>query len=103
MASMQGVEGTIRGVPPALCDASSATKLLVIWEVKGSHRSFGQLLMLGRACQCLLELQQSEQLNQAFDAETVQEFEGIVCLITRLCEHSVTAIQDLASLGVSGD
>ncbi|GAX74714.1 hypothetical protein CEUSTIGMA_g2162.t1 [Chlamydomonas eustigma] len=100
LALPQGVEGTVGVVPPSLCDARSVDSVMVVWEVRGSHRSFGQLLMLGRACHCILELQQCLQLGQAFDSETVRDFEGIMCLMTRLCEHSVTAVQDLATLGV---
>ena len=46
---------------PAVLRHLEGQAQLVEWEVCGTHHSFGQLLLLGRATQCLVTLEQQQQ------------------------------------------
>jgi len=56
LALPAGIEGQLLPWPAALPDLDSNQWLLVRWDVNSTIKSFGQLLMLGRAVHCLLQL-----------------------------------------------
>ncbi len=64
---MQGIEGVILPMPTALAHMESQGLILVEWDVGGTHPSFGQLLMLGRAAHCLHALERAAEGHTALD------------------------------------
>jgi len=52
----QGIEGQLLPWPAALPDYDPNQWMLVRWDVNSTIKSFGQLLLLGRAVHCLLAL-----------------------------------------------
>lgn len=50
---MQGIQGSVLPLPAVLSHLEPNSWAMVYWDVGGTHRSFGQLLLLGRAVHCL--------------------------------------------------
>lgn len=60
----QGVEGSVLPFPAVLSPVEGGGgKILVAWDVAGTHASLGQLLLLGRAAHCVSTLERSLLLH----------------------------------------
>ena len=64
---MQSIEGVVLPMPTALAHMEAQRLMLVEWDVGGTHPSFGQLLMLGRAAHCLHSLERATEGHAAPD------------------------------------
>jgi hypothetical protein len=100
--SLQGVDGHIQPLPAVLSHLEGQGKRLVVWDVKGTHRSFGQLLLLGRAAHCVQLLERSLQLRCAVDGDALRDLQDSLALMAALCRQQPGLVEDLMSLTVRG-
>ena len=71
-----------------------------MWDVRGTHRSFGQLLLLGRAAQCVHQLECAIELRGPIDGEALRDLEAGMALMATLCRQNPAIVADLMSLSV---
>ena len=100
-APVQGVEGQLQPLPASLAHLEGQGRQLVVWDVRGSHRSFGQLLLLGRAVHCVQLLERSLSLRSPVDGEALRDLEEGVALMAGLCGQRPALVADMMSLTVS--
>ena len=112
----QGVEGSVIPFPANLSHLEGQGKLLVAWDIKGTHASLGQLLLLGRAAHCISVLERWSSLAARGQAGTlvgevdvaVRDLAAALDLLAALCSPSLdggsvkqaVVVDDLASLTV---
>lgn len=75
----QGIEGQIAPWPSALSDLDPNQWIVIRWDVNSTIKSFGQLLLLGRAVHCLL------QLRSCFNSSSPTEPCLVVVSVVFLC------------------
>ena len=73
-----------------------------MWDVRGTHRSFGQLLLLGRAAHCVSMLERAQQHHTPLDGAALIDLEDGMGLMVALCRQQPSLVSDLMSLSVSG-
>jgi len=75
---VQGIEGQPLPWPAALSHLDPNQWLLVRWDVNSTIKSFGQLLLLGRAAQCLLQLKTCFNSGSPSDPQLLLVRAGVV-------------------------
>ena len=110
------MEGSVIPLPTVLSHLEGQGKLLVAWDIKGTHASLGQLLLLGRAAHCISVLEMWSSLAARGQAGAlsgdvviaVRDLSAAVDLLAALCSPSydgvgtqrAVVVDDLASLTV---
>lgn len=108
MVLPEGIQGLAAPLPAVLSHLELSKKL-ILWDVKGTHESFGQLLLLGRAAHCLSVVDSSLRSQSPVDQPSLECLVETVELISRFCKHGserlqgngATIVQDLMSLSIN--
>jgi len=69
---MQGIEGQLLPWPASMSGVDPNDWVLVRWDVGSTQKSFGQLLLLGRAAHCLQQLRGCLSSSTASDPQCVE-------------------------------